>query len=421
MPDNDDCDFGYFYVTGSGQCEEIPIDNCALWNNEGVCLSCMSGYQLFEEEDEEMICEEIPIEFLDNCDEKISGCDAKFYYHDLNPYIAALYNCQKCSGSDIPFVGVWPTEVNVNSNYIKHKVYFPISTKDQESYSESNSFGNNADNGFFDVCLNPERDFLSKFLMNKFIKNCALGAFNAQSEVISGNYQDNSILCLACMPGYKEIWEDDFLVECEEILGCKKSELRAGACDEPDNDNGYFYRAIIDDVQDGKFDTDILINDGNIDLGCLVVLEEPELDFLGEGNHCFICKDNYQLKLFEDTTRCFEMSSSQCSSESFGAALFIEDVNDDIWFYEYEKITSFFMATWPGCQSCKDNDTRVFLRYSNLCHIYPDLNVHDLICGNIQHCVRQGIMVSTENRSTENRCIECASGYILNSLNECFE
>ncbi len=59
--------------------------------------------------------------------------------------------------------------------------------------------------------------------------------------------EDESIVCVACKPGYTPEYYDggDFIIEnCVEIQHCKKAALWVNGCDEPDS---FAFYEIIDD------------------------------------------------------------------------------------------------------------------------------------------------------------------------------
>ncbi len=117
----------------------------------------------------------------------------------------------------------------------KRRFFLPES-KLQDLIDVEGNLGDNSEHGVMDACLDPEKDFDDKFKHNLFPENCALGVINLGAGIISMDVEDESIICVACLPGYTpEYFEASFLIieSCVEMTHCKKATLWVNGCDEP--------------------------------------------------------------------------------------------------------------------------------------------------------------------------------------------
>ncbi len=117
----------------------------------------------------------------------------------------------------------------------KRRFFLPESKLQKDMIDVEQNLGHNREHGVIDACLDPEEDFDEKFDNHKFPKNCALGAINLEASDISMSVDKDSIVCLACLPGYTPVYfEDGISIEtCVEMTLCKKATLWVNGCDEP--------------------------------------------------------------------------------------------------------------------------------------------------------------------------------------------
>ncbi len=92
LPDNKDCPLGEYPLSES--CKPILESNCSYYNAfDKVCVGCDIDYRLDYADPLAPVCTEDPHITYANCDEKIDGCKAGFFYYHLHPYLSFLYPC----------------------------------------------------------------------------------------------------------------------------------------------------------------------------------------------------------------------------------------------------------------------------------------------------------------------------------------